>query len=60
MYVLRDTLQFGYDLDSSIQILTNAKRTCHIHVGVGSKVDNQFRGVTYNQFILRSNIPTND
>lgn len=53
MYVLRDALQFGHDLDSAIKILTDAKRTVHIHVGVGSKTDDQFRGIEYSYKRLR-------
>jgi hypothetical protein len=61
MYVLRDALQFGHDLDSAIKILTDAKRTVHIHVGVGSKIDDQFRGVeNKNRSAFRSSILLSD
>jgi len=53
-YVLRDILQFGNDLESSVSIAHEAKRTCRIHVGIGSKADNSFEGlqVSYNEFYV--------
>jgi hypothetical protein len=46
-YVLKRVMQFGNDLDSAIEILKTAKRTCEIFVGVGSTKDNELRGMTY-------------
>eukprot|EP00762_Andalucia_godoyi_P002733 ANDGO_04502.mRNA.1 Protein dcd1A len=46
-FVLRDVLQFAGDLDAAITQLVNAHRTCSIHVGVGDKNTNEFRGVEY-------------
>lgn len=47
-YILRDILQFGQDLQSSVDIVFNASRTCNIHVGIGSKADNSFEGLRIN------------
>lgn len=44
-YVLRDILQFGNDLQSTVNQLFKTPRTCTIHVGVGSKKDNSFYGL---------------
>jgi len=50
-YVLRDILQFGNDLESSVGIVSEAKRTCRIHVGIGARKDNSFEGleISYNE-----------
>jgi len=47
MYVLRDVLQFGKDLNSAIEIVQNATRTYKIYAGVGSGTDQLFRGIQY-------------
>lgn len=47
MFVLRDVIQFGTNLEDSIALLYNANRTCNIYVGLGSKPDNSFRGFQY-------------
>lgn len=36
-YVFRDILYEATDINSALAILTNARRTCAIHVGLGSK-----------------------
>jgi hypothetical protein len=53
-YVLRDILQFGNDLESSIGIVSEAKRTCRIHVGIGAHKDNSFEGlqISYNELYI--------
>jgi len=52
MYVLRDVLQFATDLDSGIQILKESHRTWQIFVGLGSREDNQLRGIEYSAKVL--------
>jgi isopenicillin-N N-acyltransferase-like protein len=47
MFVLRDVIQFGTNLEDSIAIMENANRTCNIYVGLGSRPDNSFRGFQY-------------
>ena len=42
-YVLRDVLYDAKDMKSAIQILTNAHRTCAIHLGIASLDDHNFR-----------------
>jgi len=51
LYILRDILQFGNDMDSSIKMLFEKPRTCRVHVGVGSRKDNNFQGIqmSYNE-----------
>jgi len=44
-YLLRDILQFGNDLDSSMKIIQDTRRTCRIHVGVGSQKDKRMNGI---------------
>jgi len=44
-YILRDILQFGNDLKSSVGIISSTPRTCRVHVGVGSRADNAFLGM---------------
>mmetsp|Transcript_6283 Transcript_6283/g.9131 ORF Transcript_6283/g.9131 Transcript_6283/m.9131 type:complete len:431 (+) Transcript_6283:29-1321(+) len=46
-YVLRDIMQYTYDLDSAISSLANTHRTCSIHIGVGDSVTNRFAGIEY-------------
>jgi len=45
VYILRDLLQFGNDLQSSVDLIFKAPRTCTVHVGIGSRADNAFEGV---------------
>jgi hypothetical protein len=37
LYVLRDVLYDAKNLSTAISVLTNAQRTCSIHLGLGSK-----------------------
>lgn len=46
-YVLRDIMQYTYDLDSALSSLANTHRTCSIHIGIGDSVSNRFAGVEY-------------
>jgi len=55
-YVLRDVVQFSHSIDSALTMLTNAQRTCSIHLGLGSYERNLssradenvgFRGIEY-------------
>lgn len=36
-YVLRDVLYDAHNISTAIAVLTNAKRTCAIHLGLASK-----------------------
>jgi len=47
MYVLRDLLQFGTDLASSVEMLESADRTWQMFLGVGSVEDNKLLGFEY-------------
>lgn len=53
-YVLRDLLYEAKDMKSAIQLLTNAHRTCAIHLGVASVEDHTFRMFEYSQNILNN------
>jgi len=46
-YVLRDLVQFGHNLEDTIEALEDTKRTMKLHIGIGSESDNQFRGIEY-------------
>ena len=46
-YVFRDVLYEATDLSSAIAIISNAQRTCAIHVGLGSVEDHSFRMMQY-------------
>lgn len=55
-YVLRDVVQFSDSIDTALTMLTNAHRTCSIHLGLGayernisSRADENvgFRGIEY-------------
>ena len=46
-YVLKDMLRYGKDLDSAISVLKKAKRTCKIHLGIGSFKELAYRGILY-------------
>jgi len=47
MYVLRDTLQGAFDLESAVAIIDNATRTWAIDVGISSKVDGELEILQY-------------
>ncbi|CAF1008294.1 unnamed protein product [Rotaria sordida] len=55
-YVLRDVVQFANSIDTALTMMTNAHRTCSIHLGLGSYERNTsiitdanigFRGIEY-------------
>jgi hypothetical protein len=55
-YVLRDVVQFADSIDTALTMLSNAQRTCSIHLGLGSYERNasvktedtvSFRGIEY-------------
>lgn len=46
-YVLRDVLQFADNMDSALEMISNAKRTCAIHVGVGDSNSGSLSWVKY-------------
>ena len=47
MFVLRDILQYDTDIDSAINRLNKAERTCSIFVGLGDNSINQARILEY-------------
>lgn len=53
-YVLRDVLYDAHDLSTALTLLTNTKRTCAIHLGLGSKEDHSFRMLEYAEKILNN------
>lgn len=46
-FLIRDAAQFDRTLDDTINRIVNNKRTCSVHLGVGSRLDNQFRVIEY-------------
>ena len=52
LYILKDLLQFGNDLQSSVDQAYNTPRTCRVHIGIGSRADNCFEGIqmSFNEF----------
>lgn len=46
-YVLRDLLYEAHNIKESLKILTEAHRTCAIHIGLGSSEDQSFRMLEY-------------
>eukprot|EP01079_Euglenida_sp_SAG-EU17-18_P001081 gene1081-2641_t len=46
-FVLRETAQQATDLDSALELLASKRKTCSIHVGVGSRVTGQLRHVHF-------------
>lgn len=42
-YVLRDVLYDANNISTALSILTNAHRTCAIHLGLGSRNEHSFR-----------------
>lgn len=52
IFVLRDILQFDNSVDSATQRLENTRRTCDLILGVGSGVNNEFRGYEYSYSTL--------
>lgn len=53
-YVLRDVLYDAHDIKSALSILSNAHRTCAIHLGLGSATDHSFRMFEYSEQILNN------
>jgi hypothetical protein len=47
MYVLRDTLQYGTNIETALSVIYNANRTWAIYVGLSSVEDNQLEIVQY-------------
>jgi len=52
-FVLRDILQYDADIDSALNRIYNAQRTCSIFVGLGDNKINQFRAVEYSEEYVR-------
>jgi hypothetical protein len=46
-YLLRDIIQFDSSLQSAMQRISSAHRTCDLILGVGDGKENEFRGVEY-------------
>lgn len=53
-YVMRDVLYEAVDMESALSILSNAHRTCAIHLGLSSSVDHEFRMLEYSEKILNN------
>lgn len=53
MFLLRDILQFDVDIDSALNRIYGAERTCSIFVGLGDNTINQFRAVEYSHDYVR-------
>lgn len=47
VFLLRDILQFDNDLQSALNRIQSAQRTCNLILGVGSEKDGVVRGVQY-------------
>jgi hypothetical protein len=52
-FVLRDVAQFATSIWDAMKILTEKKRTCFIHLILGSGKDNLGRGVYYTSNVLK-------
>ncbi|EDQ90047.1 uncharacterized protein MONBRDRAFT_36634 [Monosiga brevicollis MX1] len=46
-FLMRDAAQFDRTIDDTLNRIYNSKRTCSVHLGVGSSLDKQFRAVEY-------------
>jgi hypothetical protein len=46
-FLIRDAAQFDMTIDDTINRIVNSPRTCSIHLGVGGRLDEQFRVVEY-------------
>merc|ERR1719201_1085674 len=57
MFVLRDVLQFSDSLESGIQRITDANRTCNLIVGLGDGQENMVNGIEYSGYVA---LPYND
>ena len=47
MFVLRDVLQFSDSLESGIQRITDANRTCNLIIGLGDGEEGMVNGIEY-------------
>lgn len=57
MFVLRDVLQFSDSLESGIQRITDANRTCNLIIGLGDGQENMVNGIEYSGYVA---LPYND
>jgi len=48
-FVLRDIAQFAKTFDKAIDMLKKTPRTCSIHIGLVSGIDNEYRGIWYSK-----------
>lgn len=51
-FVLRDLAQFAHNIDQMLSQIYTAKRTMRIHIGLGSRADNSFRGLDYSANVV--------
>jgi hypothetical protein len=51
-YVLRDVLYSANNVQQALEILTNARRTCSVHLGLGFKYEHTFRMMLYAEKVL--------
>eukprot|EP00043_Microstomoeca_roanoka_P004787 m.51843 g.51843 ORF g.51843 m.51843 type:complete len:440 (+) comp12654_c0_seq1:210-1529(+) len=64
-FILRDILQFDETIDSALNRITNAHRTCDLILGVGDGKSSEFRGIQYsasvaNYYTDYNNMPVAD
>ena len=57
MFVLRDVLQFSDSLESGIQRITDANRTCNLIIGLGDGEEGMVNGIEYSGYVA---VPYND
>ena len=57
MFVLRDVLQFSDSLESGIQRITEANRTCNLIIGLGDGEEGMVNGIEYSGYVAT---PYND
>ncbi len=58
-FVVRDVMQFSHNMGEAIERLMGAKRTCLIHLMLGSGNDHYGRGVYYSQNVIEFYDDTN-
>ena len=51
-FLIRDAAQFDMTIDDTINRIVNTPRTCSIHLGVGGRLDQQFRVVEYSHDVV--------
>jgi len=57
MFILRDVLQYSDSLESGIQRITEANRTCNLIIGLGDGEENMVNGIEFSGYVA---VPYND